>query len=170
MNAEIELLSVVKINWDSFRSTMDKYCQRPHLHKNIELSEDAEYLLNIATFNNISYRDPLTLLRRYPHHLLEFLHYSFMVACPEPVYEDFNLKTRLGIITQKTPEKVCLSLVTGSLSNWYTTIIYNLQEQSPITELIDRFYLAFEKRGLVYLFEKYNKRITKEGLFLLEKR
>jgi len=169
MNAEIELLSATQINWDSLRSTMDKAINIRVPSSSINFSEDAEYLLNIALFNKIQYKDPLTLLRKYPHHLLKFLHYSFMVACSETTYMQFSYATSLDIIPCKVGD-VSLLLVAGTLDEWYNTIIYNLQERCTITFLIDKFLIAFEKRGLGYLFERYSKVPLKEGIFLLEKR
>ena len=167
---EVELLSRSEFNWISFRATMDKALKlRPDIDINklpIELSDDAKILLNIAIFFGYSSNDPVKLLRDIPPLFMNFLTYTFMIACDEDTWTEFHATIdaiRTGHIV----------LATGTLAHWHQTIITNLSRNWNYSQntliLYDKILLVFERQcGLRLIFEKYRKKLNADGTFLLE--
>lgn len=177
MIPEIGLLTVTQIDWPTFRATMDKVLKlRPDEGINrlpVNLSDDAKILLNIAAYYGWKMNNPLDVLRRLPPIFMEYLSYSFFIACNNKVWEEFNPNSNLNIIRRELPE--CLLLITsGTLSIWYSTIVTNLErdwEYSHETRILFcKLMIAFEKRGLNFLFENYKKKVQKDYTWLLEKK
>lgn len=177
MIPEIGLLTVTQIDWPTFRATMDKVLSlRPDTDINrlpVDLSEDAKILLNIAAYYGWKIENPLGVLRRLPPMFMEYLSYSFFIACDNSTWEEFNPTSNLNIIKRELPE--CLLLITtGTLAAWYQTIITNLERDWQYTRetrlLFDKIMITFERRGLNYLFESYRKKVLEDHTFLLEKK
>jgi len=173
MTPEIELLSVVEINWDTLRGTLDKVLSiRPDLVINklpIELSQDAEVLLNIAAFYGWDISNPLSTLRSIPSFFMEFLHYSFIIGCDKEHWDILQTARVTEIINKD------LIIVTGSLAAWHDTIILNLGRDWGYSYesiyLLDKLILILERsRGLNLIFEKYKKKLKPDYTFLLEKK
>ena len=156
MTPQIELLSSVKINWPAFRATIDKALnERPDrilAQYPVAFSDDAEFLLYLASLNGISINNPLDVLRTLPHDMLAYLHYTVMVACDVETCKQFSESTRLNIIT-KQKDIVYILLVTGPMTLWFDTIVLNLTRDWKYAKstrfLIDKLLLLFEKQGLL---------------------
>jgi len=177
MDPQVEIISRAAINWPSFKATMNKVLDsRPDyiLGSQVTVKEDPELLLYLAAMFGISIKNNMQALREIPHHLLEFLHYTFMVACNDRSFNEFTRATRLSIVVNATLPDVNFVLVTGTLATWYNTITLNLAKDwkySPDTRLlINKILLLFERQGLGPLFDNYEKSMCKDGTFFLKKR
>lgn len=177
MGPQIEILTSVKVNWPSFKATIEKALgERPDrvlAQYPVTFTEDAEYLLYLADLSGISIKNPLDVLRNIPHNLLEYLHYTMMIACSDRTYKEFATNTRLNIISKQV-DVTHILLVAGPMALWYDTIVFNLAKDWKYTAdtrlLIDKILLTFDKQGLKELFAKFNRRPMKDGTFLLERK
>lgn len=175
MNPEVELLSAVQVNWPSFKSTLDKGLDERHdrilAQCPVPISEDAEFLLYLAALTGIPVNNPLDVLRTLPHEMMDYLHYTFMVACDEQTCNEFMFSTKLQVITKKRDE-ICFMLVAGPFTDWFNTIVLNLAKKRRYTTytrvLINKFLILFERRGLQEVFNNYAKKPKGDGTFYLE--
>ena len=175
MNPQVEILSAIQIDWPSFKATLDKALnERPDrilAQYPVPIKEDAEYLLYIASLVGIPIHNPLDTLRNLPHNLLDFLHYTMLIACGELTYKEFLSCTRLNIVAKQV-DLAHILLVAGPMTMWYDTVIFNLSKDWKYSVdtriLIDKILLTFEKRGLKELFANFNRKPLKDGTFLLE--
>jgi hypothetical protein len=171
VNPEVEILSVVKVNWPAFKSTTSEaQNMRPDTilaQCPVPLSEDAEFLIHLAYLSGIPIDNPLNVLRTLPHHLLDYLHYTMMIACDNETRELFMSMVRLQIVVVRRLEYNIL-LVTGPLSEWYNTATISKYNNFNLRVLIDKVILLFEKQGLKQLFARFEKRQIGDGTFALE--
>jgi hypothetical protein len=173
MTPEISLLSVTNFDWPTFRGTVDKALNmRPDIDIGklpINLSDDAKLLLNIAAFYGHSIDSPLYTLRYLPLEFMNYLSYTFFIACDTDTWEEFIFSNNLTIIRQDS-----LILATGTLSKWYQTIVNNLNRDWEFKHdtrvLFCKLMIFFEKRGLGFLFETYIKKVQEDFTFLLEEK
>lgn len=175
MIPEIGLLTVTKIDWPTFRATMDKALDlRPDIDLNslpIELSEDAKYLLNLAVYYGWSIKNPLDMLRNLPSMVMKNLSYSFFIACDKETWEELNLDNTISIIKREVVGGYLL-VTSGTLEAWYYAIVNNLERDREYSHktrtLFCKLMIAFERRGLNFLFEKYVKKVQQDYTWLLE--
>lgn len=178
MTPEIGLLSATQFNWPVFRATIDKSLNmRPDIDINklpVDFSEDALVLLNIAAYYGWPIENPLNVLRDIPPLFMQYLQYSFFIACDHVTWSEFNPDSNIIIVSQELPE--CLLLIaTGTLNNWYQSIVTNLGRDWEFSHetrfLFDKILITFEReRGLGFVFEKYKKKMQSDQTFLLEKK
>lgn len=171
MIPEVELLSAVSLRWPSFRATMDKALKlRPEYVINnlpIELSDDCIILLNIAAFYGWQINNPLSTLRNLPPLFMEYLHYTFMLACDE------HTQNQIQFHNITTINNSDIIIATGSLDSWYQLIVNNLSRNWNYSfeakVLLCKILLTFEReRGLKFIFESYKKKMQSDQTFLLE--
>jgi hypothetical protein len=173
MLPDVGLIAANKIEWDAFRSTLDKVLKlRPEQSINscpISFSEDAKYLLNIAAFYGWDIDKPLNVLRNVPPIFMSYLHYTLFIACDHNVYEEWTCS--MPIIKRNILDDTYLLLVTGSLDQWYETIILNLNRdwefKYETRVMLNKLMVFFERdRGLNHIFPK--KKVLPDHTWLLE--
>lgn len=165
---QIKLLSCVKIDWKEFNTTVSHLDKRPDRELSqypVSFTDDTKYLLYLANLNGISLNNPTSVLNNLPNELLEYLHYTFMVACDRETYVKFAESSRLQIVPVETGDMYLL-LVAGTFFTWYNTITLSLLRKESL--LINKFLIHFEQNGLKEIFSKYKKVIQINGTFLLE--
>ena len=175
MGPDLIIVSRTKIEWPILRKTVfhatgfqpsSVIAQCP-----VNFSEQAEYLLFAAyLILDVTDEDAHNLLLNLPREALDFLHYTFLIACDENVAIDLREKTRAHYTMTDIGKGYCI-LGTGPLSVWYDAIVLNLTHtrisMNNTRILLNKMMLLFEKEGLHALFP--NKNMLADGTFLLEK-
>jgi hypothetical protein len=179
MNPEIIPVSRVKVDWPTLRKNVsqatglrpsDRIAQSP-----VKFTEAAEYLLFAAyLYLDITEDDPHRVLLNLPRECLDFLHYSFLIACERSIIEDLREKTRAHYTMTDVGRGYCV-LGTGPLSVWYDAVVLNLTHpqlalkgMGPTRVLFNKLMLFFEKEGLQALFRDTAKKQLPDKTFLLE--
>lgn len=179
MQPEIISVSRVKVDWPLLRKAVsqatglrpsDRIAQSP-----VKFTEAAEYLLFAAyLYLDVSEDDPHKILLNLPRECLDFLHYSFLIACDRDVIEDLREKTRAHYTMTDVGRGYCV-LGTGPLSVWHDAIVLNLTHPTANLKgfqgtrlLLNKLMLFFEKEGLQALFRDTTKKQLPDKTFLLE--
>lgn len=170
-----ELLPVtsVKVNWPVLRKTVSQVTglqpSSQVASSPIQFSEPAEFLLFAAYLSNIT-GDPHNVLLTLPRECMNFLHYTFLIACDEDTTRDLRERTRAHYTMTDVRNGYCI-LGTGPLSVWHDAVVLNLTHPRSLVAgtriLLDKLLLFFEREGLHALFP--NKKSLEDGTFLLEK-
>jgi hypothetical protein len=178
MNPEILPVTSTQIDWPNLRKSVanatgirpsDIIAQSP-----VKFSEKAEFLLFTAyLYLDSTEENPHTLLLNLPRECLEFLHYTFIIACGPDTINDLREKTRAHYTMTDLGKGYCV-LGTGPLSVWFDAITLNLIHPYMNTKgyystriIFDKLMLFFEKEGLSAIFSKYIKKSLPDKTFLL---
>lgn len=181
MVPEIIPVSRVKVDWPLLRKTASQATGlRPSgriAQSPVKFSEAAEYLLFAAyLYLDTQEDDPHRILLNLPRECLDFLHYSFMIACGPDTVNDLREKTRAHYTMTDMGRGYCV-LGTGPLSVWYDAVVLNLthpqmafKSMANTRLLLDKLMLFFEKEGLQALFRDTTKKQLPDKTFLLERK
>lgn len=178
MNPEVILISRVEVDWPTLRKNISVVLNRSPsdfiAQSPVKFTPAAEYLIFAAYLKyEFKNKDPLQILRTLPHEILNFLHYSFLVACDKETYE--NIRDYTGIIwcPIKVYDNYCI-LGTGSLFDWWYYITLHLSQSINYSReyriFLDKVLLLLEKEGLRELFNDYSKKALPDKTFLLEQK
>jgi hypothetical protein len=177
--AHIEIVSRSKIEWPLLRKTIsDATGLQPSSsirQSHVKFSDAAEALIFGAyLILDITDEDPHDVLLNLPRECLEYLHYTFLIACSRDTVDDLREKTNANYIMLDVGSSYCV-LGTGPLSVWYDAITLNLTYPRMSWKgfhgtrlLLNKMLYLFEKEGLQALFSKYNKKQLPDKTFLLE--
>lgn len=174
MNSNLIIVSRTRVEWPVLRKTVSqatgfqpssRIAQCP-----VSFSEQAEYLLFAAyLILDITEEDPHNLLLNLPREAMDFLHYTFLIACDADTASDLREKTRAHYTMTDLGRGYCI-LGTGPLSVWYDAIMLNLTQPRAAWKetrlLLNKMLLLFEKEGLQALFP--HKNVLPDKTFLLE--
>lgn len=176
MDSNLIIVSRVKVEWPVLRKTISQVTglqpssmidQCP-----VNFSPNAEFLLFAAyLILNSTEEDPHNLLINLPREAMDFLHYTFLIACNTDTAVDLREKTRAHYTMMEIERGYCV-LGTGPLSVWFDAIVLNLTHPRTMIGstriLFDKMMLLLEKEGLHAIFSKFNKKTLEDKTFLLE--
>ena len=138
----------------------------------VPLSEAAELLICVAIMKHSFTGDALSILRSMPLDCMEYLHYTFLIACDEKAYVALLNLSNITFTTQRVNDNVYCILGTGPLSAWflYTTLTLSSKflENTNYRVLFDKLLILLEQEGLGELFNDYKKISLQDKTFKLE--
>lgn len=168
MVPQLILLSTPRVNLEAFGKAFEQAIGVAPF-RNVDshsrkFSDDAKFIAALA-----EPVDPLVALRDSVHEL-NHLFYSFMVLSDLEVISEITAKSPLKAATYKVLDNSRLSIVSGSLSDWYLATLEFLSERSSfnLRHLFDSVLLAFDKLGLAEVWYEKRRRSLKDKTFLLE--
>lgn len=168
MLPQLILLSTPKVNLDAFAKAYEGAIGvspfrgvDSHTRK---FSDPARFIAALAEPT-----DPLTALRDAMHEL-NHLAYSFMVLSDLEVISEISGKSNLKVASFECRAGTKLSVVSGSLSDWYTATLEFCSEKASfnLRHLFDGVLLQFDKLGLAEIWHEKRRRGLKDSTFLLE--
>lgn len=175
MDPNLLIVSRTQVEWPVLRKTVlqatgfqpsSVIAQCP-----VSFSKNAEFLLFAAyLILDITEEDAHKLMLHLPREAMDFLHYTFLIACDRDIIEDLREKTRAHYTITDCGRGYCV-LGTGPLSIWYDAIMLNLRVSwkgmKNTRLLLNKMLLLLEREGLQALFPP--KTSLPDGTFLLEK-
>lgn len=179
MDPQLLTVARTKVDWPDLRKNVSqvtglqpsaRIAQSP-----VKISEAAETVLFPAyMLLDVTDKEPHNLLLELPRECMDFLHYTFLIACDRDVVEDLREKTRAHYTMTDVGRGYCV-LGTGPLSVWYDAVVLNLTHPQMAYKAMrsarvffDSLMLLLEKEGLQALFSKYSKKSLQDKTFLLE--
>jgi len=141
----------------------------------IQFTEVARYLICLEQAANPHFPDsPVTILRNLSVEVMQSVHYSFLVAASREEILDFRTAIRARTSKCFTPFMgVECVLGTGSLHDWYETIVCNAADgiSFGLRSLANKIQIILERScGLTLVFDNYSKVGRPDRTFILEKK
>ena len=173
MLPQVLLLGRSEINWGLFLKT-----SKDVLGTTISKSIDSQGLQPgsvasfIYTLSEFKTGDKQTNLLENPGHILQHIYYQFLIICDDSTLRSLMEESNLNFVITESPNHTWLSVVSGTLEEWRTTIINHCSVTSSfdIRLLCDKIILAFDGEGIKKLFGDTRRLGLPDKTFALESR